>query len=81
MLVHLEGFTVRETAGILAKAEGTVKSHLHRALAALRAERADIANAAGIATATDSAETTTVDADSERAVSDRERPEREEMKR
>jgi RNA polymerase sigma factor (sigma-70 family) len=74
VLVHLEGFTVRETAGILAKAEGTVKSHLHRALAALRADLADIANAAGIGTQSDRAERTTVDAGSER-------PEREEMNR
>lgn len=36
LLVHLEGFTVRETAAILGKAPGTVKSHLHRALTALR---------------------------------------------
>lgn len=36
LLVHLEGFTVREAAEIMGKASGTVKSHLHRALRALR---------------------------------------------
>jgi len=43
VLVHLEEFTVSETAEILGKAVGTVKSHLHRALAALRRELADLA--------------------------------------
>ena len=43
MLVHLEEFTVNEAAEILGKAVGTVKSHLHRALAALRRELADLA--------------------------------------
>jgi RNA polymerase sigma factor (sigma-70 family) len=43
VLVHLEEFTVSETAEILGKAAGTVKSHLHRALAALRRELADLA--------------------------------------
>ncbi len=42
VLVHLEGFTVSETAATLGKAEGTVKSHLHRALRALRGELADL---------------------------------------
>jgi RNA polymerase sigma-70 factor (ECF subfamily) len=42
VLVHLEGFTVCETAKILRKAEGTVKSHLARALRALRNELADL---------------------------------------
>lgn len=42
VLVHFEGFTVVETAQVLAKAEGTVKSHLQRALQALRAELADV---------------------------------------
>ena len=37
-LVHLEGFTVAEAAAIAAIAPGTAKSHLHRALEALRAE-------------------------------------------
>lgn len=43
VLVHLEEFTVSEAAGVLGKAVGTVKSHLHRALAALRRELADLA--------------------------------------
>jgi RNA polymerase sigma-70 factor (ECF subfamily) len=43
VLVHLEEFTVNEAAEILGKAVGTVKSHLHRALAALRRELADLA--------------------------------------
>jgi RNA polymerase sigma-70 factor (ECF subfamily) len=42
VLVHLEGFTVRETAGLIGRPEGTVKSHLHRALARLRHELADL---------------------------------------
>jgi RNA polymerase sigma-70 factor, ECF subfamily len=42
ILVHLEGFTVREAAAVLRKPEGTVKSHLHRALRALRTELADL---------------------------------------
>lgn len=42
VLVHLEGRTVRETAEILGKAPGTVKSHLHRALRSLRASLADV---------------------------------------
>jgi len=42
VLVHFEGFTVRETATRLGKPEGTVKSHLHRALKALRTELADL---------------------------------------
>lgn len=42
VLVHLEGFTVREAAAVLGKPEGTVKSHLHRALRALRTELADL---------------------------------------
>jgi RNA polymerase sigma-70 factor (ECF subfamily) len=40
--VHLEGFTVREAADIMAKPEGTVKSHLQRALKSLRAELDDL---------------------------------------
>ena len=35
-LVHLEGFTVEETAEIVGCATGTAKSHLHRALKSLR---------------------------------------------
>ena len=42
ILVHLEGFTVRECAELLDRPSGTVKSHLHRALTALRAELADL---------------------------------------
>jgi RNA polymerase sigma-70 factor (ECF subfamily) len=41
-LVHLEGMTVQETAEILGKSPGTVKSHLHRALVALRRDLADM---------------------------------------
>jgi RNA polymerase sigma-70 factor, ECF subfamily len=43
VLVHLEEFTVNETAEILGKASGTVKSHLARALRALRSALADLA--------------------------------------
>jgi len=42
VLVHLEGFRVRECAELLQKPIGTVKSHLHRALAGLRRELADL---------------------------------------
>ncbi|MBI3178015.1 MAG: RNA polymerase sigma factor [Deltaproteobacteria bacterium] len=42
-LVHFEGRTLEETALVLGKAPGTVKSHLHRALVALRRELADLA--------------------------------------
>jgi RNA polymerase sigma-70 factor (ECF subfamily) len=42
VLVHLEGFTVRDTARITGRAEGTIKSHLHRALANLRQQLADL---------------------------------------
>ncbi len=42
ILVHLEGFTVQECADFLGKPSGTVKSHLHRALVALRTELADL---------------------------------------
>jgi RNA polymerase sigma-70 factor (ECF subfamily) len=42
VLVHLEGFTVKECAAVLGKAEGTVKTHLHRALQKLRADLADL---------------------------------------
>lgn len=42
VLVHLEGFTVREAAAISGRAEGTLKSHLHRALRALRERLADL---------------------------------------
>lgn len=46
VLVHLEGFTVRETGLLLHTSEGTVKSHLHRALKALRSELADLHDSA-----------------------------------
>ncbi len=42
VLVHLDGFTVRETAEILGTPAGTLKSHLHRALVKLRQELADL---------------------------------------
>lgn len=42
VLVHLEELTVKEAAAIMSKAEGTVKSHLHRALQALRKDLADL---------------------------------------
>jgi RNA polymerase sigma-70 factor, ECF subfamily len=42
VLVHLQGFTVAETAGVLGKAPGTIKSHLHRALRTLRTELSDL---------------------------------------
>lgn len=42
VLVHLEGFTVSEAAELLKKSPGTVKSHLHRGLQALRTELADL---------------------------------------
>jgi RNA polymerase sigma-70 factor (ECF subfamily) len=42
VLVHLEGFSVRESAQLLGKREGTVKSHLHRALRSLRQDLADL---------------------------------------
>lgn len=48
VLVHLEGFTVTETAAILGKAPGTVKSHLHRALRALRRTLGDLAREEGV---------------------------------
>jgi RNA polymerase sigma-70 factor (ECF subfamily) len=47
VLVHLEGFSVREAAGLLGKSEGTVKSHLHRALRTLRLELADLREQVG----------------------------------
>ncbi len=40
VLVHLEGFTVEESARILERRVGTIKSQLHRALAKLRRELA-----------------------------------------
>ncbi len=45
VLVHLEEFTVREAARILRMPDGTLKSHLHRALAKLREQLADLHDA------------------------------------
>jgi len=42
VLVHLEQFSVAEAADVSGKAVGTVKSHLHRALVALRSELGDL---------------------------------------
>lgn len=42
VLVHLEGLSVSEAAATTGRALGTMKSHLHRALRALRAELADL---------------------------------------
>ena len=42
VLVHLEGLTIQESALATGRALGTLKSHLHRALRALRAELADL---------------------------------------
>ena len=42
-MVHLEGFTVSETADILEIAVGTAKSHLHRALKHLRRDLRELA--------------------------------------
>jgi RNA polymerase sigma-70 factor (ECF subfamily) len=47
VLVHFEGFTVRETGNLLGAPEGTVKSHLQRALKALRIELADLQDGIG----------------------------------
>ena len=47
VLVHLEGFTVRECSEVVGKPEGTVKSHLHRALAKLRRDLGDLREGAG----------------------------------
>jgi RNA polymerase sigma-70 factor (ECF subfamily) len=44
VLVHLEGMTIRETAEVTGRAEGTIKSHLHRALRSLRSELADLSD-------------------------------------
>jgi RNA polymerase sigma-70 factor (ECF subfamily) len=42
VMVHLESFSVREVAEALGKSEGTIKSHLHRALRTLRSELAEV---------------------------------------
>jgi RNA polymerase sigma-70 factor (ECF subfamily) len=49
VLVHLEGFRVRECAEVLGKPIGTVKSHLHRALTSLRRDLADLDDPLGVA--------------------------------
>jgi RNA polymerase sigma-70 factor (ECF subfamily) len=45
VLVHLEGFTLSQVAEISGKALGTLKSHLHRALASLREQLGDLRSA------------------------------------
>jgi RNA polymerase sigma factor (sigma-70 family) len=47
VLVHMDGFTSREASEILGVADGTLKSHLHRALGKLRTELADLASEPG----------------------------------
>lgn len=42
VLVHLEGMTVVDAASVTGRAVGTIKSHLHRALRALRQDLADL---------------------------------------
>ena len=42
VLVHLEGYTVQEAAHLTGRADGTIKSHLHRALRRLREQLADL---------------------------------------
>ncbi|MCA9541382.1 MAG: RNA polymerase sigma factor [Myxococcales bacterium] len=42
VLVHLQGLTIEEAAAALDRAPGTIKSHLHRALGAMRADLADL---------------------------------------
>jgi RNA polymerase sigma-70 factor (ECF subfamily) len=42
VLVHMEGFSVREAAQMSRLAQGTVKSHLHRALVHLREQLGDL---------------------------------------
>ncbi|MBP8007373.1 MAG: RNA polymerase sigma factor [Burkholderiales bacterium] len=42
VLVHLEGMTVVDAATTTGRAVGTIKSHLHRALRALRNELSDL---------------------------------------
>ncbi len=43
VLVHLEGYSVTEAAGLMDRSPGTLKSHLHRALKRLRSDLADLA--------------------------------------
>jgi len=42
VLVHLEGLTLPEAASATGRAVGTMKSHLHRALATLRSRLSDL---------------------------------------
>jgi len=42
VLVHEEGFTMREVAEMLDRSEGTVKTHVQRALQSLRRELGDL---------------------------------------
>lgn len=42
VLVHLEGLSLREAGEATGRATGTIKSHLHRALRALREQLADL---------------------------------------
>jgi RNA polymerase sigma-70 factor (ECF subfamily) len=42
VLVHEEGFTMREAAELLDRSEGTVKTHVRRALERLRSELGDL---------------------------------------
>jgi RNA polymerase sigma-70 factor (ECF subfamily) len=42
VLVHLEGWSVREAAAAMGKPVGTTKSHLHRALRSLRSQLSDL---------------------------------------
>jgi RNA polymerase sigma-70 factor (ECF subfamily) len=42
VLVHEEGFTMREAARMLDRSEGTVKTHVRRALLTLRSELGDL---------------------------------------
>ena len=46
-LVHLEGVSIEEAARMLGRSPGTVKSHLHRALRALRSELGDLREGRG----------------------------------
>ena len=45
VLVHLEGYSITEAAELMGRSPGTLKSHLHRALASLRAELGEAARA------------------------------------
>ena len=47
VLVHEEGFTTREAAQMLNRSQGTVKTHLHRALQALRRDLGDLRESTG----------------------------------